>query len=194
MPARSTDRRQPASSSALSRYRLQASLSLNNPPSIAASSSALRRMTQCAVDEDGRSSIVIGPSGPMTDVDLLHSSTANSPFARPAPLCVPRSKSAGTELTKTCSKALDAVNRSSRRGGRSGLFGSVRCCLPKPDRYAGMKRAGPPSLSVRPLVPGALWRIEARPTAMMACPEIPPMKRAPAARSRREEATSSERR
>ena len=102
IPARSTDRRHAASSSRLSRYRPQASSTVSNPPSMAARSSALRRLTQWVVMDDGKSSRVRGPSGPMTDFGRppLISSTANAPFARLSPLCAPRSRRAPHRVNK----------------------------------------------------------------------------------------------
>lgn len=63
--------RHAAISSWLNRYCSQAVSRLSRRPSIAANTSALRRLTQYAVDEVGKSLIVKGPNGPMIDVGFL---------------------------------------------------------------------------------------------------------------------------
>src|SRR5437660_7039720 len=58
---------QDRNSSTVSVYRLQASSSESRPPRTAATTSALRRMTQRLVPGAGKSAIVSGlPSGPIT--------------------------------------------------------------------------------------------------------------------------------
>src|SRR5262245_52913033 len=62
---------QERNSSTVSVYRLQASSSESSPPRTAATTSALRRMTQRLVPGAGKSAIVSGlPSGPITYLAL----------------------------------------------------------------------------------------------------------------------------
>src|SRR6187399_1311219 len=62
---------QDRNSSTVSVYRAQASSSESRPPRTAATTSALRRMTQRLVPGAGRSAIVSGlPSGPITYLTL----------------------------------------------------------------------------------------------------------------------------
>src|SRR5437660_9545783 len=62
---------QDRNSSTVSVYRLQASSSERSPPRTAATTSALRRMTQRLVPGAGKSAIVSGlPSGPITYLAL----------------------------------------------------------------------------------------------------------------------------
>src|SRR5438309_9591792 len=66
-PYWSIDNCQDRNSSTVKVYRLQASSSDNRPPRTAATTSALRRITQRLVVVGGRSATVKGlPSGPMT--------------------------------------------------------------------------------------------------------------------------------
>jgi len=66
-PCRSIEYCQARNSSTVSVYRLQASSSESRPPRTAATTSALRRITQRFVPGAGRSAMVSGlPSGPMT--------------------------------------------------------------------------------------------------------------------------------
>jgi hypothetical protein len=71
-PCRSIEYCQARNSSTEREYRLQASSSGNRPPRTAATTSALRRITQRTVPSAGRSAIDSGlPSGPITNV-LTH--------------------------------------------------------------------------------------------------------------------------
>jgi hypothetical protein len=64
-------------SSTVSVYRLQASSRESSPPRTAATTSALRRITQRFVDVGGRSAIVRGlPSGPITYLTLGRKASA----------------------------------------------------------------------------------------------------------------------
>lgn len=72
---------------------MQASASSISPPLIAASNPALRRVTQYAAVDDGRSLIVTSRAGPAIDLGLVvNLSTANSPFAWLLPFMPPEPK------------------------------------------------------------------------------------------------------
>src|SRR5580704_15539630 len=91
---------QDRNSSTVSVYRLHASSSDSNPPRTAATTSALRRITQRLVPGAGKSAIVSGePSGPMTYLTLgrwgsvistLTNSTTHCgrPYAGPLKICL----------------------------------------------------------------------------------------------------------
>src|SRR4029077_10748809 len=102
---------QAKNSSTVRVYRLQASSKDNKPPRTAATTSALRRMTQRLVPGAGRSAIVNGlPSGPMTYlargrkgsvmINSTHSTDQLSPqnYSPPLKICL----SPSYQLGKCC--------------------------------------------------------------------------------------------